>query len=145
MNLENINTQIRVGIFINVVAAILLIVPKILRYDDGSFKLQQCFYENKTLYYNFFKHVRSSNYLAENNTSDNKSQEYTCIISTWHLSHILLHFLLGYFAPKHYILWFIIGIGFELFETTRNYADATDIFYNGLGLYFGYRLSPYKK
>jgi hypothetical protein len=83
----------------------------------------------------------------------------------WGIFHFLLYLLLSYYFPSFYILFFFIGIGYELFEyyvgVTDNefkklgpitsdgkqswwYGRMSDIFFNTFGILIGLYISPYK-
>ena len=83
----------------------------------------------------------------------------------WALSHFAMYLIIAYNFPSHYLLLFLIGVGYELFEyyigTTNNalkqlgpvssdndqswwYGRYSDILFNTLGIITGAYLSPYR-
>ena len=90
-------------------------------------------------------------------------------ISWWPISHFIMYLILGLIAPKYWLLWFSIGIGWEIFEwlggkilistgkgnlnvfrsrhNQQQYGNnwvtgtITDIIFNGLGLGIGVLIS----
>lgn len=83
----------------------------------------------------------------------------------WALLHFTMYLILAYNFPSHYILLFLIGVGYEFFEyyvgTTDNsfkylgpmstdgnqswwYGRFSDIVFNTLGIMSGMYLSPYQ-
>jgi hypothetical protein len=82
----------------------------------------------------------------------------------WALTHFTMYFILAYFFPRYYVLLFIIGVLYEVFEyvigRTKNsfkylgpmttdgdqswwYGRVSDIVFNTFGIITGVALSPY--
>jgi len=96
----------------------------------------------------------------------NITGEYKCL-SWWPISHFIMYVVLGAVAPEYWLLWFCIGIGWELLEwgggkmlsaagrdnlirsrdNQTQYGDnwvagsVTDVIFNGVGLGIGILLS----
>ena len=96
----------------------------------------------------------------------NVTGEYKCL-SWWPISHFIMYVVLGAVAPEYWLLWFCIGIGWELLEwgggkmlsaagrdnlirshdNRTQYGDnwvagsVTDVIFNGVGLGVGILLS----
>jgi hypothetical protein len=83
----------------------------------------------------------------------------------WALTHFTLYLILGYNFPSYYLLFFLIGVGYEFFEYYVGVSDnsfkylgpmssdgtqswwygrVSDIIFNTLGLISGMSLSPYE-
>jgi len=94
---------------------------------------QHCFLKcnskncNKT-----FETVRGRHYYLQDILDNNN----LCAFNIWELSHILLHFYIGYYFNIYYSL--LIGIPFEIYEhKVWGCASYFDIFYNLIGASIG--------
>lgn len=89
---------------------------------------------------NALSKLRGDNYYLGDNEKDFRDQiksEKYCVFTSWHLSHILFHFVMGYLTKKIYPS-VLIGVGFEILEYRKfNCHDILDVFYNILGAYLG--------
>lgn len=95
---------------------------------------------------------RAENYFFENSTSDIspeqkevlKNNSKHCLLTIWGLTHFILYFLLGIFAPDYFWLSFSISIAFEYYENLKwDCHDMFDILLNTIGLFAGYYTGRY--
>ena len=64
-----------------------------------------------------------------------------CIVTHWHLSHLLLYVFIGFFCPNLFLLSFSIGVSWEILEYFVQQNDFTDIIFNTIGFFIGYILN----
>ena len=64
-----------------------------------------------------------------------------CILTNWHLSHLLLYIFIGFFCPNLFLLSFSIGVTWEILEYFIGHHDFTDIIFNTIGFFIGYLLN----
>lgn len=67
-----------------------------------------------------------------------------CPVTTWGLLHFTLYLILGFLCPKFFWPLFVIGIGWELYESLFMRCHCTmDIAWNFTGLLVGWSLRNY--
>lgn len=61
-----------------------------------------------------------------------------CMLTMWNMSHFVTHAIAGFIAPDYFLLDFLIGTGFEVYEGAGHECqDPTDIVCNVLGFVSG--------
>jgi len=61
-----------------------------------------------------------------------------CVLTFWGFTHYILYSVLGFIAPKYALIFFLVGVGFELYEYKyHGFEDCSDIFWNLMGLITG--------
>lgn len=89
-------------------------------------------------------YYRGDNYYIDSTDAEKKKKLKTCIMSFWSFTHFVIYLILGMIAPKYFILFFITGCVFELYEKiVYNCEDALDIFWNTTGLIIGIMINNY--
>lgn len=98
------------------------------------------------------ENYRSPNYFCNElikettprNLEIRKKYRYTCMLTSWGVSHILLYIILGISCPSCFYETFIIGILFEIVEHyVWKCGDALDILFNSFGFLIGAHISTY--
>ena len=93
-----------------------------------------CIYKtNKPPLKNFIKKTRNFNYYDHKDNSEKED----CLITEYHLSHLVVYMIVGYLVPKRYLLIIFMGLMWEGMELRWDIADAMDIFWNILGVGIG--------
>jgi hypothetical protein len=92
---------------------------------------------------NYIEGSRGDNYFIS--TPKEKQKDIKkCILTFWGFTHFLLYFILGYMVPGWWMEFFIIGVGFELYEYREfKCHDINDIYLNSFGILLGKLISPY--
>jgi len=67
-----------------------------------------------------------------------------CFTTFWNFSHFLTHLIGGYLAPDYFLLDFLLGVGFEAYESQYACQDPNDIIANTLGFVTGRYLATGK-
>lgn len=90
-------------------------------------------YKNKK-WNNFINKIRGKNYCLQEGVKSSDPG----LITSWHIYHFWMYFMLGLLAPNLTVVALIVGIGWEIFEYTfDDFADLTDIFWNMFGFFSG--------
>ena len=98
---------------------------------------QHCVLETKnSSIKNVIDKLRNDNYYIHvNKNASAKKKE--CLVTEWHISHLVVYMIVGYLVPKRYLLIIFMGIMWEGMELRWDIADAMDIFWNILGVGIG--------
>lgn len=68
-----------------------------------------------------------------------KGTNKNCVITTWEITHLIMHVFLGYFYNIYISV--ALNIGFEIYEHYKfDCGNYLDVFYNTLGFFIGYGL-----
>ena len=137
-----------IALFIYIIAYIyaLIIAPKI-----GFCKVKKCdvinnVHESCLLNCKFTKSLtkyRGNNYYIGITDDEKKAKLETCLITWWGGTHFLLYLLLGYLTPSLFLETFILGVGFEIYESYAfDCHDLIDIVLNTSGFLVGRYFSP---
>lgn len=140
-------------LLISIIAYIYCIIfaPYIEKYKNNSVSKfidkihKTCFFNCKSKQCKqYMEKCRGENYFIATPVYEQLSIK-GCILTFWGATHFLFYFILTFLFPNFYIEFFIMGIGFEVYEYYKfNCHDYNDIFLNTFGIILGNVLSPYK-